>query len=68
MPNKNAFRPVVHEKMFKQHLNKLESPGPMDAPCQILSDLVWQFLRRRFFKVFPYVLINYYVKVLNSWV
>jgi len=26
------------------YLNKLESPGPRNAPCQILSNLVQQFL------------------------
>ena len=31
------------------HLNKLESPPPIDATCQILRLLDSRFLRRRFF-------------------
>jgi len=46
------------------YLNKLESLCPRDAPYSILSDLMQQFFRRRFFKHFPiYMYMYYYVKV-----
>jgi len=50
MPNINAFRPVVHEKIFEDlskfslfcplmgqplYLNKFESPSPKHVSCQV---------------------------------
>ena len=39
----------LYEKLLVLHLNKLESPSPKDALCQIWLKLALWFWRRRFF-------------------
>ena len=50
------------------HLNKLESPSPKDALCQICLKLAQRFWRRRFFNlVNVFSLFGYYLPLEKGW-
>ena len=53
------------EKGGALHLNKLESPSPKDALCQVWLKLVQWFLRSRFFKISS-MYFSYFV-IISPW-
>ena len=55
---------LLLEKVGALHLNKLKSPSPNDALCQVWVKLAQWFWERRFFRYFNYF---HYIIILSPW-
>ena len=49
------------------NLNKLESPSPTHALCQVWLKMIQQFWRRRFFNFLNVFLLFHYHLLLENW-